>query len=479
MTIGSLSAQDFSIQLMDQYPRFKESSLSHRRFKHQDIVALIENLPARGFRVQEAGKSYLGRTIYLISIGTGPARVLLWSQMHGDEATATMALFDIFNYLGPPDSQVRQLLSQVTLYFIPMLNPDGAELFQRRTAQGIDMNRDALELTCPESVALKSVRDSIQAHWGFNLHDQNIYYNVGNTDKAATISFLAPAYNQAKDTNPGREDAMKVIAVMNESLQRLIPGRVGKYDDTFEPRAFGDNMQKWGTRTILIESGGFAGDPEKQFIRQLNFVAILTALKSIGSAGFNKYNVQSYLDIPLNNSNLNDLIIRKVKVDSLPGPSFLVDIAIRREEFDVDGDHPVYYQGTIEDLGDLSTKYGYQEINGEGLEYAPAQVYPEVLADPGAMNGQVVRELLKQGYGFIRVEQQQEQQPSGFAPPAYYQLPFDVVSETFEPPLGPVIEQPATFLLKKDRKVKYAVINGFVHEIDGPPNISANGWIYK
>jgi hypothetical protein len=353
-----------------------------------------------------------------------------------------------------------------------MLNPDGAELFQRRTAQGIDMNRDALELTCPESEILKSVRDSIQAQWGFNLHDQNIYYNVGSTEKPATISFLAPAYNQAKDTNPGREDAMKVIAVMNESLQRLIPGQVGKYDDTFEPRAFGDNMQKWGSRTILIESGGYPGDPEKQFIRQLNFVVILTALKAISNADYDKYKIQSYWDIPLNDNNLNDVIIRKVKVNSGQGTPFLIDIAIRREEHDDDGHAPVFYQGTIEDLGDLSTQYGYQEISDAGLEYAPALVYPEVLADPGAMSKEMVMDLLRQGYGYVMNQQEHTgQQHTGSL--------FDVVGADFEPLPGPKIEKPATFFLKKDGIIKYAVINGFVHEIDSKPNDAANGWIYK
>jgi len=229
-----------------------------------------------GFKVEQAGQSYQGRSINLVSIGRGPQTVLLWSQMHGNEATATMAMLDIFNYMGQAESKpVQQLLDQVTLYFIPMLNPDGAELFQRRTSQGIDMNRDALRLQCPESRILKEVRDRLQPDFGFNLHDQNIYYNVGYSSKPATISFLAPAYNQEKEANPQREDAMKVIAAMNEALQTVIPGQVGKYDDTFEPRAFGDNIQKWGTSTILIESGGYTDDPEKQFIRQLNFMAII------------------------------------------------------------------------------------------------------------------------------------------------------------------------------------------------------------
>ena len=98
MTIGSIEAQDFSAFLIDQYLNYQEKSLAHRRFKHHDLVPLIETLPAKGFQVKVAGQSYLGKSIYSISIGTGSTTVLLWSQMHGNEATATMALFDIFNF---------------------------------------------------------------------------------------------------------------------------------------------------------------------------------------------------------------------------------------------------------------------------------------------------------------------------------------------------------------------------------------------
>jgi len=472
MTLGSLNAQDFTSQLMEQYPNFKETSIIHRRFKHSDLVLLLKKLPARGFKVEQAGQSYQGRSIYLVSIGRGPQTVLLWSQMHGDEATATMAMLDIFNYLGQAESKsVQQLLDQVSLYFIPMLNPDGAELFQRRTSQGFDMNRDALSLQCPESRILKEVRDRLQPDFGFNLHDQNIYYNVGSSSKPATISFLAPAYNEEKEVNQQRENAMKVIAVMNEALQTIIPGQVGKYDDTFEPRAFGDNIQKWGTSTILIESGGYADDPEKQFIRQLNFVAILSGLHAIGTKEYSQLDVSQYWDIPLNESNLNDVMIREVEINDKQGAPYYTDIAIRREEHDHQGNAPIFYQGTIEDLGDLSTKFGYQEIPEEGLVYAPRKIYPNVLADQQAVINLGVAGLLQQGYTSIRIEE--------LPPEVSNQLPFDLMTNETESVEGLKVDQPATFLLLKNETVKYAVINGFVHEVVEPIDRDVHGWVYR
>ena len=456
MTIGSLQAQELSSQLMRQHEKFKDTNLTHRRFKHQDILPLIEKLPERGFRVKEAGRSYQGRPIFLISIGQGAKSILLWSQMHGDEATATMALFDIFNYLSQSESKsVQQLLDQVTLHFIPMLNPDGAELFQRRTSQGIDMNRDALELECPESSILKQIRDDLQADFGFNLHDQSTYYTVGTTEKPATISFLAPAFNEEKEVNEKRGDAMKVIALMNETLQAIIPGQVGKYDDTFEPRAFGDNIQKWGTRTILVESGGYHEDPEKQFIRQLNFSALLTAFEAIGSGSYEKVDIERYWQIPMNRRNLNDLVIRNITVNSGESQPYRIDIAIQREELDVKGGASISYRGTIEDLGDLSTQYGYKEITDEGLIYAPGKVYPQSLKNQQAVKELGVQQLLSQGYTTIVLED--------LPAAGQVDLPFELVRHRKKNPDQPAINQPATFLLSKDEVLSYVIINGLAY----------------
>ena len=80
-----------------------------------------------------------------MTVGRGPFKVLLWSQMHGDEPTATSALFDLFEYLyrHRAEDPAARILDALTLHAVPMLNPDGAEKFTRRNAQGIDVNRDA------------------------------------------------------------------------------------------------------------------------------------------------------------------------------------------------------------------------------------------------------------------------------------------------------------------------------------------------
>src|SRR5690625_6536606 len=87
---------------------------------------------------------------------------------------------------------------------------------------------------------------------------------------------------------------MKLIALLRDSLHAEIPDRIGVYDDTFEPRAFGDNIQKWGTSTILIESGGYPDDPEKQYLRQLNFITLIKSLESIMTGSYQAKTTEEY-----------------------------------------------------------------------------------------------------------------------------------------------------------------------------------------
>ncbi len=139
----SVYAQDaLTSKLYETYEEFKEPSLGKRRIKHSDIQPLIQKVKANPkFEVQKVGESIQGRDLHLISVGTGSENIFLWSQMHGDEPTATQAIFDILHFLDAPDFKEEKevILSQLKLHFLPMVNPDGAETFQRRNALGIDI----------------------------------------------------------------------------------------------------------------------------------------------------------------------------------------------------------------------------------------------------------------------------------------------------------------------------------------------------
>jgi hypothetical protein len=261
--------------------------------------------------VREAGRSLEGRSIKLVTFGRGPSPVLLWSQMHGDEPTATLALMDIFAFLSKNAGEgwVDRMLADVTVHVIPMLNPDGAERFRRYTAAEIDMNRDARTLATPEARILREAQRSLRPLFGFNLHDQGLS-SVGSTPRPTAVSLLAPAVDEARTLPLVRVKAMRLAALTARILRQFARGHIATYDDAYEPRAFGDGMQSWGTSTLLIESGQWPGDPEKRFIRRLNFVAILALLKSIGDGTYQDVELDEYSSLLPNGKRMMDIIVR-------------------------------------------------------------------------------------------------------------------------------------------------------------------------
>ena len=469
-----VAAQAITNQLYQSYDDFRESALDQRRFKHKDIQPLINRVKSNpAYTVKVVGYSIEGRSLSLISVGSGPIDVFLWSQMHGDESTATMAIFDIINLLesGQFKREKAQLLSKVRLHFLPMLNPDGAERFRRRNALGIDINRDALRLQSPEGQTLKRIRDSLDADFGFNLHDQSRYTNAYLTEKTATISYLAPAYDYPKSINQVRKNAMLVIGLMNKVIQQYAPGQVGRYNDAFEPRAFGDNLQKWGTSTILIESGGYPGDREKQEIRKLNFVSIMTAIFAIGDKSYLRESLKAYESIPGNDRKLFDVKIQGLNYPLL-GKDYLLDVAINHFEIDENEHESFYYRGGVVDQGDLSNYYAYEELDAKGLRLSPGKVFPETIANLGDVRRLNLAALIKKGYTYLRVRQLDPQLN-------YAAFPINLVSENFKvPELGHGVV-PSTFLLSDGANPIYAVINGFVVNLQEAKPEVPNALIYR
>ena len=235
---------------------------------HADVSAAARRaVAADPDRLSRAviGQSVEGRDLQHLSIGRGPLRILLWSQMHGDEPSATPALFDLLEWLRRERDTplASRIVDRLTIDIVPMLNPDGAERFQRRNAQGIDINRDALRLQTPEGRALKALRDRVEPVLGFNLHNQSWQTSVGRPPRPATISLLAVAHDEARSDSPRRMRAKKTASVIRDVLEGLVPGQIGRYSDEFEVRAFGDNIGRWGTGVVLIETGPIAGpDPD-------------------------------------------------------------------------------------------------------------------------------------------------------------------------------------------------------------------------
>lgn len=352
---------------------------------HDEIVRRLKALVAETpdlFSMEQIGESVEGRSLNHVRAGSGPTRVLLWSQMHGDEPTATSALFDVFEYLRRhrEEPAVRRILSRLTLHVVPMLNPDGAERYQRRNAQSIDINRDALRLQTPEGRALKALRDKLDPQVGFNLHNQGWGTAVGTPPKPASISLLSVAYDEKRTENAGRLLTKKLSAVIRDALEPFASGQIGRYDDSFEIRAFGDNITLWGTPVVLIETGPWpAQEPDPHLIR-LNFIAIVSALDALATGAVHKADPKRYEELPMNDSGLLYVLIRNATVINGGGiEPYIADIGISgsRRVRTTNGTREMSVGMNISDMGDLRKSGALREIDASGMTAVPDRGYKE------------------------------------------------------------------------------------------------------
>ena len=348
------------------FSQFKESNLFGRYITLDDIEPLLMKFNTNN-QVQIIGYSVLGKPIYQYQLGLGSKKVLLWSQMHGNESTTTKALFDFLNFLNSDSEFAYKMLKEFTFCFLPMLNPDGALLYKRENANKVDLNRDSQALTQPESILLRQTFEKFKPDYCYNLHDQRTIFGVGDAiPKPATVSFLAPSYNEAREINEVRAKAIKVIVAMNTVLQEFIPNQVGRFDDSFNINCIGDTFQSLNVPTILIEAGHYQDDYNREITRKYIFIALVSGLKYIYENDIVINKIEDYLNIPHNKICFYDFIYKNIKIN-YDNNKLITNFAIQYKEELID--NQLLFNAYITDIGDLNGFHGYFEYDAKGALY--------------------------------------------------------------------------------------------------------------
>ena len=349
-------------QLFSQY---KEQSIEGRYITLDDIYPILKKLNTNN-ELEIVGKSVLDIPIYKYQIGTGKIKILLWSQMHGNESTTTKALFDFLNVLNGDSELAKKWLHAFTFCCIPMLNPDGAKLYTRENANKVDLNRDSQDLSQPESRVLREVFDKFEPDFCFNLHDQRTIFGVGSTGKPATLSFLAPAYNEAREINDSRLKAINLIAGINTVLQQFIPGQVGRFDDSFNINCIGDTFQSLGIPTVLFEAGHFPNDYQREETRKYVFAALVSSFEILNENDVVNNKFDKYLSIPQNKVVFYDFLYKKVRIN-YDGIEIITNFAAQYKEELIE--NQICFNAYIVHISDLDNYFGHFEYDAKGALY--------------------------------------------------------------------------------------------------------------
>jgi hypothetical protein len=370
----TLFSSDFNIEYFyNNYEKYRSAPGNLILMKHEHVINELNiiNSLNDAINIKQVGKSVENRSINLVSFGNGNTKILLWSQMHGNEPTATAALLAIFKYFAKNINEpfVKKIQNELSISALVMLNPDGAERFQRRNAYDIDINRDAKMLQTPEAKILKTMQEEIKPDYGFNLHDMGGRETVEGTNNILKIALMAPPYNKKNEDNPTRIKAKKVAVHIKSILDKYINGHVAKYKADYMPRAFGDAMQFWGVSTVLLETGSYTGD-NQVFLEKLNFVSLLSVFDTLAKNKLSKIDEKKYENIPLEGKTVFDLLIKSAQiVNGTNSKPFIGDIGINIDYKLKQG--KIDTTGYIKDIGDLSIYSGKKVIEAENQILTP------------------------------------------------------------------------------------------------------------
>ncbi len=174
---------------------------------HSDLAPQVNDWMAESDLVsaQVVGRSVQGRDLYLVTL-TAPettaqtAQQAAWKDRIRNEpvaAAADAALLEgyktpiwfsanihgnewegtdgIMGYIGDllaaeDDAATQTLMAEHRLYFYLTINPDGRTIGQRPGVLGLDINRDMITSTTPESIAFAKVAQTVQPLYSADLH---------------------------------------------------------------------------------------------------------------------------------------------------------------------------------------------------------------------------------------------------------------------------------------------------------------------
>ena len=352
-----------SLQLATEYlePKLKG------KYIHLDVIFPLLESFKNVFEITEIGKSVQQRSIYQVQIGTGKTKILMWSQMHGNETTTTKGLFDFFNFLSKDSELAQQIKNKYTLLCIPMLNPDGAFAYTRENANSVDLNRDAYLASQPEMKLLRILYEEFKPDYCYNLHDQRTIFGTEGFNLPATMSFLAPAFNKDRDYNEVRMKAIVIINKMNRALQEYIPYQIGRFDDSYNVNCTGDYFTTQNTPTILFEAGHFQMDYGRDESRKYVFISLLSSLLDNYENVIVDNELDNYLRIPQNNKRFFDFIYKNVKIID-NSVEKIINFAAQYVE--VLENNEIYFKAKISKVSDLEEYSGHTEYDCESMLFS-------------------------------------------------------------------------------------------------------------
>lgn len=168
----------FAHALAQQIPTPLEKNNYLKVTSYDEITAFITQLDEKSnlLKVETIGKSSQGRSLYALKFSSSEfgkdkskIKVMFQAQQHGNEQSGKEGALLLAQALLKPEN--KYLFDKIDLAIIPQVNPDGSEVNKRRNGNDMDLNRNHLILTEPETMALHRFFDKYLFEVTMDIHE--------------------------------------------------------------------------------------------------------------------------------------------------------------------------------------------------------------------------------------------------------------------------------------------------------------------
>ncbi|RJS62638.1 Tat (twin-arginine translocation) pathway signal sequence [Bacillus sp. PK3_68] len=315
---------------------------------YEDMIKVLKDIEqtSKGkvevLTLDKYGKSEQNRSFYAAKVGTGPIKVWIQAQIHGDEKLTTRAVLDLLKTFGSSGAKdVKEILNNVTIYAIPMYNPDGSIMNTRTTTlyekgepklsgEGkpltIDLNRDWSEngFKAKESLAFYKYWADVKPDYAVDLHHQG-FKTVYGTNESTSMSLgvsLAPNGPTLPSVKNYNEVTRQMQVYVYDALKdygytHIDRYQVGSGDQRYEIDIKGGvvsammlglnynnlNPTRHSNPAIFFETKGNTregglGQKSNGYLTKQNYLGLKALLEGIASGKVNNANPNRWEGIP-------------------------------------------------------------------------------------------------------------------------------------------------------------------------------------
>ncbi|MFN3872722.1 MAG: M14 family zinc carboxypeptidase [Ignavibacterium sp.] len=172
----------FLLSLISYFIIAQQTPLEKSNFvkltSHEELKQFIQEVDAKYDLINSEvlAKSVEGRELFAVFFSKGKfgadknkIKVLIFAQQHGNEQSGKEAALLLINELQKQENQY--LFDKMDFCLIPQMNPDGSEKNKRRNGNDVDLNRNHLILTEPETIALHKLFDKYLFEVTMDVHE--------------------------------------------------------------------------------------------------------------------------------------------------------------------------------------------------------------------------------------------------------------------------------------------------------------------